>query len=47
MAEYTIQFLPGGQTITVAEGTNLLEAARNAGLTPNAPCGGKGTCGKC
>ena len=47
MAEYTIQFLPGGQTITVAEGTNLLEAARSAGLTPNAPCGGKGTCGKC
>lgn len=47
MAEYTIQFLPGGQTITAAEGTNLLEAARNAGLTPNAPCGGKGTCGKC
>ena len=47
MAEYTIQFLPGGQTVTVAEDTNLLDAARNAGLTPNAPCGGKGTCGKC
>ena len=47
MTEYTIQFMPGGQTITVAEGTSLLEAARSAGLTPNAPCGGKGTCGKC
>ena len=47
MAEYTVQFLPGGQSITVAEDANLLEVARNAGLTPNAPCGGKGTCGKC
>ena len=47
MAEFLIEFLPGGQTISVAEGTNLLEAARSAGLTPNAPCGGKGTCGKC
>lgn len=47
MAEYTVQFLPGGQSITVAEHANLLEVARNAGLTPNAPCGGKGTCGKC
>ena len=45
--EYTISFLPGGQSLTVAEGTNLLEAARSAGLTPNAPCGGRGTCGKC
>ena len=47
MAEHLITFLPGGQTISVPEGTNLLEAARSAGLTPNAPCGGKGTCGKC
>ena len=47
MAEHLITFLPGGQTITASEGTSLLEAARNAGLTPNAPCGGKGTCGKC
>ena len=39
--------MPGGQTISVSEGVNLLEAARAAGLTPNAPCGGKGTCGKC
>ena len=47
MAEFIVEFMPGGQTISVAEGTNLLEAARAAGLTPNAPCGGKGTCGKC
>ena len=30
MAEFLIEFLPGGQTISVAEGTNLLEAARAA-----------------
>ena len=47
MAEFLVKFMPGGQTVSVPEGTNLLEAARNAGLTPNAPCGGKGTCGKC
>ena len=47
MAEHLITFLPAGQTISVTEGTNLLDAARSAGLTPNAPCGGKGTCGKC
>ena len=47
MSEHTIQFLPGGQSLCVPEGTNLLEAARLAGLAPNAPCGGKGTCGKC
>ena len=47
MAEFLIKFMPGGQTVSVPEGTNLLEAARSAGLTPNAPCGGKGTCGKC
>ena len=47
MAEFLVKFMPGGQAVSVPEGTNLLEAARNAGLTPNAPCGGKGTCGKC
>ena len=47
MAEFLVKFMPGGQTVSVPEGTNLLEAARSAGLIPNAPCGGKGTCGKC
>ena len=31
----------------VSSGTNLLEALRAAGFGPDAPCGGKGTCGKC
>ena len=29
------------------EGVTLLQAERTAGLNPNAPCGGNGTCGKC
>lgn len=28
-------------------GDNLLEVLRTAGFAPEAPCGGKGTCGKC
>lgn len=47
MAEFTVTFMPGGQTVSVPEGTKLLDAARSAGLAPNAPCGGRGTCGKC
>lgn len=47
MAEHLITFLPAGQTVSATEGANLLDVARAAGLTPNAPCGGKGTCGKC
>lgn len=34
-------------TLEVAAGTNLLQALRAAGFGPDAPCGGKGTCGKC
>ena len=33
--------------VEVPEGTTLLEALRLAKLTPDAPCGGKGKCGKC
>lgn len=29
------------------EGTTVLEAERIAGLSPDAPCGGAGKCGKC
>ena len=44
---YKLQILPQNITLTVAEGTNLLQALRDAGMQPEAPCGGKGTCGKC
>jgi Uncharacterized metal-binding protein len=42
-----ITFQPSGKTIEVPRGTDLLEAARQAGVEMDAPCGGKGTCGKC
>ena len=34
-------------TIEAPAGANLLEVLRTAGFGPDAPCGGKGTCGKC
>jgi ferredoxin len=39
--------LPEEKIVTVADGTNLLEAARKAGVFIAAPCDGSGTCGKC
>ena len=47
MATYSVRVLPEDQTLTAREGDNLLELLRAAGLQPEAPCGGKGTCGKC
>lgn len=47
MNQYTVTFLPDNLKITVQEGTTLLQAQIEAGLAPDAPCGGKGTCGKC
>ena len=35
------------RVIEVPEGKNLLEALRENGLHPEAPCGGTGKCGKC
>lgn len=43
----TVTFLPANQTIEVPTGTELLVAARYAEIQFDAPCGGKGTCGKC
>ena len=34
-------------SIEVPVGTSVLEAEIQAGLAPDAPCGGQGTCGKC
>ena len=47
MKQYTVCFLPEDVRCTVVEGTTLLQALRMAGLHPDAPCSGKGTCGKC
>jgi ferredoxin len=40
-------FQPGGLSVQVEPGTALLDAARLAGVDLEAPCGGKGTCGRC
>ena len=33
--------------LSAAAGTNLLDALKENGIYPDAPCGGNGTCGKC
>jgi len=43
----TIRFNPDNVDIIVEQGTNLLEAAINAGVHINASCGGVGVCGTC
>jgi uncharacterized 2Fe-2S/4Fe-4S cluster protein (DUF4445 family) len=40
-------FQPSGQRVEVEPGAELLEAARLAGVEIEAPCGGKGRCGRC
>jgi len=45
--QYVITFLPGGVSTTVDAGATVLSAQIAAGLKPDAPCGGRGTCGKC
>ena len=42
-----VTFLPNNLTVSVEPGTTLLDAMIRSGLHPDAPCGGKGTCGKC
>ncbi len=44
---YEIQFIREGVTAKAEAGESLLEVMRRAGLTPDAPCGGNGRCGKC
>lgn len=42
-----ITFQPSGKSVEAAPGTELLEVARRVDIPIAAPCGGKGTCGKC
>jgi len=46
-APVTVNFQPSNRSVTVAAGTSLMKAAREAGLHINASCGGAGVCGKC
>lgn len=45
--ERKVTFQPSGQSVYVLPGTSLMEAAGRAGVILQAPCGGRGTCGKC
>ena len=47
MDQFRVTFLPQNLTAAVPAGTTLLQAQIDAGLRPDAPCGGMGTCGKC
>ena len=42
-----VLFQPSGLQVEADSGSNLLEVARQASIALEAPCGGKGTCGKC
>lgn len=42
-----VTFLPENTTVWVPAGSTLLAAARRAGITLVASCGGRGTCGGC
>lgn len=44
---HQITILPQQLHMEAADGHNLLQLLRSAGLAPDAPCGGNGTCGKC
>ncbi|MDO4489898.1 MAG: ASKHA domain-containing protein [Lachnospiraceae bacterium] len=44
---YKVTFLPQNIVCEAKEGTTILEAQTQAGLEPDAPCGGGGKCGKC
>ena len=44
---YVVRFEPSGLNVEVPVGTNLLEAARKAGVYLSSICGGDGCCGKC
>ena len=42
-----VKFVREDVEIEVEDGTSVLEAEIQAGLRPDAPCGGLGKCGKC
>ena len=46
-AEIPVTFQPRGTTVHVLSGTKLLEAAAEAGIVVDMPCGGEGVCGRC
>ena len=47
MKRFRVVFKPQDLTVAVEQDTTLLQAQIEAGLRPDAPCAGHGTCGKC
>lgn len=47
MNTFNVTFLPAKAKIQVRDGLTIMEAAVEAGIELEGPCGGKGTCGKC
>lgn len=47
MAEYTIVLTKEKRSFRASDGETLLDALIRAQAAPDAPCGGRGTCGKC
>lgn len=47
MRTYTLRVQPGNLCIQAQEGQNLMEVLRLENQHMDAPCGGRGTCGKC
>ena len=47
METFKVRFLPDNAEVTVKAGVSIMEAAVEAGVEVEGPCGGKGTCGKC
>ncbi|MCP4641738.1 MAG: DUF4445 domain-containing protein [bacterium] len=45
--DLVVKFEPLGRSAHVPQGTTVRDAAAQIGLAIDAPCGGKGTCGKC
>ncbi len=45
--KHLVTFFPQRRSVGVQPGTTVLQAQIQAGLVPDAPCGGRGTCGKC
>src|SRR4030042_844049 len=47
MKKYRVTFLPSHESIDVAEGSSIAQAAQRAEIHINNLCGGEGVCGEC
>lgn len=47
MNNHTVTLIPQNTTVSVSNGTSLLEAVSQAGIALNNLCGGDGICGRC